>query len=465
MKYVLIEDENEIYFAYMDPLKIMSRSKSEDGFAIGAVITDEKGFDTPVGLAICGCSEDATIIHWIYVDEEYRNNRFGHEILDEILSISKELNKSCIKAYVVSGMSYDTICGQPSTFFIENGITEIDECYGEWVLESEDIKSFDLFTKIPDSAGIQSLGTIASYKRRKYLEQSQNMPIQNRNFELSDENNGYEEKLSIIYEDASGFHGLLLVEVIEQDIYIRSLCADNLKNSIFMLAGLFKNICKNSDGSKRLNIILTSAVLIEMMEKAAPDFRHDNYYLKRNIEDLSIEREKHYYNVLFSHIINSERDEQVISDCLLNEKLNTFELGDFSTEKLLGVGRDMTNVSSLSAFTPMQVEAILKRCFASEAFTEMELENALPKLDWFELDLSSVYIVDDKLLCALLVVVIDDKLRPVFLYGFDKDVSSEIALLVLNTINEANKKYPKDTIVEIALKNERTKKLVNMLLK
>ena len=118
-------------------------------------------------------------------------------------------------------------------------------------------------------------------------------------------------------------------------------------------------------------------------------------------------------------------------------------------------------VQSVSKISLMQYRSFLKTCLIKERFGILEDLGYLP-MSWFERDVSSCSMADDKVDGVLLIRRLPSQtLEPCLFAAFGIDYQKNLGIIMLSSVQKVVEQYPEDTKVVIRRHNKNVKNLTD----
>lgn len=127
-------DQSQIsFFEKMDPFFMLERIVLPEYFAFTAAIPGtEDEEDTPVGLLVGSLSEDSVNVNWLYVEEGFRGEGIGEQLLVKAIEAAEEAGIDSVTACFDDRMDRDEICLHEEIYFKERDFTEWVPLPDEW---------------------------------------------------------------------------------------------------------------------------------------------------------------------------------------------------------------------------------------------------------------------------------------------------------------------------------------------
>ena len=258
MKITQITQEHREYFLSMDPLMMMEYLDYPHTFGLAAIVEDEESEkNIPAGLAIVTMMPDSLMIHWMCVEEEYRIQGIGEQLLAKIFDIAEERGNDTISAYFNQMFGRDMFCAGEEEYFRQRLFEEEKEFPGEWLTDLRTLLNLPQWKQEgTTSRKAFLLSKLPSYRWREYLSL---FPEAESKIPFAD------LELSPLLYDGDRACGILLVQQVKMDYY--DLENENLiKRTKEVLCPIYLQ-AESLEDSKAL----VKAVLAAAKEKCSPE--------------------------------------------------------------------------------------------------------------------------------------------------------------------------------------------------
>ncbi len=131
MKTILLNENTARAFRVMDPFETLDRMSTYGCLAYG-MVAEYNDEDEPVGLMVNTVEEDRLVIHWLFVDEEYRGHGIGSYLLMLAFEEADRMNLSQVAVRISD--EYDM--GDPDWdswgFFVNDIFKNVEEDEFVW---------------------------------------------------------------------------------------------------------------------------------------------------------------------------------------------------------------------------------------------------------------------------------------------------------------------------------------------
>lgn len=258
MKITQITKENREYFLSMDPLMMMEYLDYPDTFGLAATVEDEESpKDIPAGLAIVTMMPDSLMINWLCVEEEYRIQGIGEQLLARIFDIAESRGNDTISAYFNQQFGRDMYCAGEEEYFRQRLFEKEKEFPGEWLTDLRTLLNLPQWKQdVTSSHKVISLSKLPSYRRKESLSL---LPQAEGKLACAD------LELSALLYDGDRACGILLAQLVKIDYY--DLENEKLiKRTKEVLCPVYLQT-ESLEDSK----VLVKAVLDAAKEKCAPE--------------------------------------------------------------------------------------------------------------------------------------------------------------------------------------------------
>ena len=183
MKTVRIDEKIVGAFRGLDPFETLDRLPVKGSFVLGSV-AEEDEFDEPVGLLVGTIENDRLVLHWLFVDPDYRDEGLGSYLLMLAFEEADRRGLSQVVARISDEYDMDDPGWDSWGFFVNDVFKEAEE--DEFVLRTsmkEMTKLLDKESKRNESlAKAPGILPIKSLSQKERIEAVKNI---NRHFAIN----------------------------------------------------------------------------------------------------------------------------------------------------------------------------------------------------------------------------------------------------------------------------------------
>ena len=131
MKTVRINEKIAGAFSGLDPFETLDRLPVKGSFVLGTV-SEEDEFDEPVGLLVGVIEDERLVIHWLFVDPDYRGEGIGSELLMLAFEEADRRGLSHVVARISDEYDMDDPGWDSWAFFVNDMFKEVQQDESVW---------------------------------------------------------------------------------------------------------------------------------------------------------------------------------------------------------------------------------------------------------------------------------------------------------------------------------------------
>lgn len=450
MKIVKLNSKQIEYFRKLDTVFMLGITTVAGGFALGGVIHDEdKNMDIPVGLMLCNQVGDTIIIEWLAIDEAYRCQGYGSEMLEKLIELADAGGIKRIEAYFRDSKQRKIICPKDGKYFRGHGFLEEVRFQGEWISDIRTLARNSDGNVLASDMSLVRLGDLPRFRIKEAIDTILTSEATDYLYAVDANTLSYDEDLSYILMKNDEIVAGLLVNAAEKFVYPACMMVSSMQECRILTCAAISQAQNKFPGDKSALVVLKTDKYLDLVTELIPGDKLGNYLLGASVENLvnmDETRNVEDFGMINAHDEDDDEEAPDIVDYIREGKDTILVLDDIANGNRLKDFDSSISVEALGYIDAMDLCQILMDCRYSEFFSLFKEIPLVPDPSWFDEDLSCCIRIKGDIACILLVTITKDgSILPVLMYANDKKYTPYLVKLMLYLKKKALEKYPGKT--------------------